>query len=135
MIHEQVYVKVNARVDKGISDLITTLSAFPFIETTESCQGIPGEGEEARSAFVFFVAGNWQTMAKFVFGLLGPRLAEQIGPIVVLSASTNGQGDPLVEMRMPAESVNMVASVINDLKTQSSVHSWEYSCGKSGTLP
>lgn len=133
MKHEQTYVRVNARVDIGIAELVDSLSRFPFVETLESCQGTPGEGEDACPAFVYFVCGRWQGMAEFVFGFLGPKLVDVADSAAMLSASTNGQGDPLVKIKMPAEVVSKVASVINELSVQTNAHSWEYSGDRPGT--
>ena len=72
-------------------------------------------------------------MAEFVFGLLGPKLVDVADSTAMLSASTNGQGDPLVKIKMPAEVVSKVASVINELSVQTNAHSWEFSGDRPGT--
>lgn len=79
--HEQVWVKINAPVDRAIGGLISALSAFPKLQTIESCQG---NGKEA--AWVCFVYGidageAWRELADFVLGYLGPRLAREVGDL------------------------------------------------------
>lgn len=77
--HTQVLVKVYARVDAGISDLISALSLFSTLETIESCQG-----SNQRPAWVCFYHGNywehpWQDLATLVFGYLAPELNRKVG--------------------------------------------------------
>ena len=69
--HTQKWVKVNAPVDEGISDLIEALSMFPRLETIESCQGEP--------AWICFRLGSYQELAEFVCGYFGVGLARLIG--------------------------------------------------------
>lgn len=81
--HEQVYAKVNVQVDQKIVKLVEALSAFPQLETLESCQDIGGH----RSSWVCFRYGtnDWQDISKFVFGHLAPRLDQLVGDDISLS--------------------------------------------------
>ena len=89
--HTQVWVKVNAPVDEGIAELIEALSAFPKLQTFESCQrdaAKPVGGKEGRPAVVFFHYGRHdhahphREIADFVLGYLGPGLMKELGDLV-----------------------------------------------------
>lgn len=49
--HREIPVKVNALVDEGVACLVTALSAFPLVQTTDSCQG---DGPKGAGPSVFF---------------------------------------------------------------------------------
>lgn len=79
MAHTQRWVKVNAPVDAELEELVRVLSAFPRLQTIESCQGT-----EARPAWVCFTYGNswnhpWRELASFVLDYLGPGLMSRVG--------------------------------------------------------
>ena len=77
--HEQTWVKVNARVDTGIAELVRALSRFPKLETIESCQGA-GEAD-ARVLFWYgpYWADPWRGICEFTFGFLMPGLRGLVG--------------------------------------------------------
>lgn len=93
-MHKQTWVKVNAPVDKGIKELVVALSAFPKLQTIESCQG-EGEG-----AWVCFWYGDYwsekphKDLADFVLGYLAPRLHEELGDSIVISIRVDSAGIP-----------------------------------------
>lgn len=89
--HKQVWAKVNAHVDEGIAELIAALSAFPKLQTIESCQGgypRSDADKEGAPAVVFFHYGQhhqthpYQEIADFVLGYLGPELMKELGDLV-----------------------------------------------------
>ncbi len=101
--HKQIWVKVNAPVDEGIAELIEALSAFPKLQTIESCQGNPvgvasAEGGEGAPAVVFFHYGQhdhahpYQDIADFILGYLGPELNKALGDIVRISLHVTDYG-------------------------------------------
>lgn len=62
MVHEQVSVKVNARVDRGIAALVSALNTFSNVITVESC-----EGRDGNDAHVAFLVGNdHRDLAEFI---------------------------------------------------------------------
>jgi hypothetical protein len=74
-IHQQIWVKVNAPVDKNIAKLIQALSLFPKLRTIESCQG---NGKQ--KIWVSFTYGNsWQDLSTFIFNYFGIELTKLLG--------------------------------------------------------
>jgi len=59
--HEQVVVKVNAQVDKGIAPLVEALNGFDGVITLDSCErGVTG------ASYVFFLYGSgWRELGRF----------------------------------------------------------------------
>ena len=111
--HKQVVVKVNAAVDEGIVEVVSALSAFPWVVTVESCQGEPGP--DGRPAGVSFFCGDWRKAAVFVHARLAPALAlPQITH--ALKVYDAGVGNPMVEIEFPAEAAPEVASAIHSLQ-------------------
>ena len=91
--HKQTWVKVNAPVDEGITNLIEALSAFPKLMTTDSCEGgykRSSSDNEGMPAVVFFQYGQddhshtYQELADFVLGYLGPGLIGEMGDLVAV---------------------------------------------------
>lgn len=92
MSHQQVWAKVNVPVDEGVADLVAELSAFPGLQTIESCQRTPTQG-----AWVCFHYGAhwehpWRDLATFVFDYLGPFLAQEIGDLANVTLRVTGCG-------------------------------------------
>ena len=78
-IHTQVWAKVNVPVDKNIKELVEALSAFPKLQTIESCQEIAQD-----KAYVCFYYGDywnhqWNELTDFVLNFLGPRIVNNLG--------------------------------------------------------
>ena len=99
--HKQMWVKVNAHVDEGVAGLVGALSAFPQLQTIESCQGTVPKG-----AWVCFRYGEDRPdacydLAKFVVGYLGPGLAREVGDLadVSISISTWGRAQGEIAVR------------------------------------
>jgi len=99
--HEQVFVRVNAPVDRGAADLVTALSAFPKLQTVESCEDSNGWG------WVTFVYGihperSWEDLAKFVLQFLGPRIVDEPNdPVTLRSHLTSLQNSGADALRLP----------------------------------
>ena len=102
--HRQIWVKVNAPVDCGVSSLVTALSAFAKLQTLESCEDIDGW------AWVTFVYGEhwkkpWQELAEFVLDFLGPGLAQELGDRARLSIHVTEIGLYRAEMAVRSEAI------------------------------
>src|SRR5262245_23864063 len=70
MSHEEVVVKVNAKVDRAVAPLVAALNELPGIITVESC-----EGDAEREAYVsFHVGDDWHDLGEFT-----RRLSEALG--------------------------------------------------------
>ena len=110
--HKQLWVKVNAPVDKGIAELITALSAFPKLQTIESCQGTKGR------AWVWFAYGeDWKELADFVLGFLGPKLAEEFQDRVQITIRIVEAGTIRAEMDLPSDSIPAVVAFLGKFKS------------------
>jgi hypothetical protein len=109
--HEQVWIKVNAPVDKGVADLISALSLFPKVRTIESCQGTKDR------AWVCFIYGeSWKDLSEFVLGFLGPRLMQEFGDRVDLSIRVAEAGTIRAEMELSSASIPTVVRFIRGLQ-------------------
>ena len=114
-MHKQTWVKVNAPVDERIRELIEALSAFPKLQTIESCQG-----DENTGAWVAFWYGeywdtSWNELAIFVLGYLGPKLMSELGDRVSLSIQVNSAGLPLGELTVRPGAITRTARLLRDL--------------------
>ena len=89
-IHKQTWAKVNAPVDEGVKDLVEALSAFPKLQTIESCQG-DGEGQWVG---FWYGDGDCRELADFVLGFLAPTLHKEVGDGVVISIQIDSAGVP-----------------------------------------
>lgn len=110
-IHEQVWVKVNAQVDKGIAPLIEALSELPQVRTIESCEGNGG------SAWVAFDAGEteWEPLARIVLERIGPPLASSFGDRVSLMVTVSPGGLYRAEMTVSKAVIPAVSKAIKQL--------------------
>lgn len=68
-IHEQVWVKVNAEVDKGMARIVAALSSLDGLRTLQSC-----EHSQDNESYVHFWYGSWEQTADLVFGKIVPAL-------------------------------------------------------------
>jgi hypothetical protein len=115
--HEQVWVKVNAPVDRGAGLLITALSAFPKLQTLESCEDLDGW------AWVTFVYGEhwkrpWNDLAKFVLGFLGPALAKELGDRVRMSVQVTEAGLYRAEMAVQTAAIPATIKLLAKLSAK-----------------
>lgn len=110
-IHQQVWVKVNAQVDKGMAPLIEALSAFPGVRTVESCEG------NAETAWVAFDCGEqeWEALARLVLADLGPALAEEFGDRLSLTVTVTSGGLYRAEMTLAKAVIPAVSKSLRQL--------------------
>ncbi len=106
--HQQVSVKVNAQVDRGIAELISSLSDFPELRTLESCE------RDNDWAWVCFVYGTdgWRSLAKFVFDTVGPPLVSKFGDRVNLNIGITEAGDYRAEMTVNKGVISAVSKAV-----------------------
>ncbi len=110
-IHPQVWVKVNAQVDRGIAPLIEALSAYPGVRTLESCEG---NGDTAWVAFDFG-EGDWKPLAKLVLKELGPALMRDFGDRVSLNVTVTEGGLYRAEMTLAKAVISAVSKSVRQL--------------------
>lgn len=110
-IHQQAWVKVNTRVDRGVAELIHALSAFPELRTLESCE------TNAESAWVCFDYGDggWKPLAEFVFNMMGPTLMSNFGDRVSLSLGIQESGEYRAEMTVNKSIISAVSETIKQI--------------------
>lgn len=113
--HEQVFVKVNAPVDRGAASLISALSAFPKLQTVESCEDING------SAWVTFIYGDneekpWQELADFVLDFLGPQVVSSLGDRVTISIVITEAGLYRAEMAVRVAAIPATVKLLTKLR-------------------
>ncbi len=113
--HRQTWIKVNAPVDVAISDLVSTLNAFPRLQTIESCQGSANV-----SAWICFCYGEhwrhpWQELVDFVFGYLGPGLARQIGDAASVMVRVTESGRVQGELTVRPDAIDVTTKALKRL--------------------
>ena len=128
MAHRQVWVKVNARVDEGMAEIIRLLNTIPGLQTLDSCQG----ELNGRPAHVFFTYGDWRRLGAFVFDKLAPRLDAVPGETAATIEMFNGSL-PTGRLSFNAEATPLVASALKDLLTND--HSYVSAGGTLDTVP
>ncbi len=116
--HEQVWVKVNAPVDRGVAELVQALSVFPRLRTVESCEG------NGDWAWVCFVYGrphdeSWKELAQFVLGEIGPRLVGELGDRVNISVQMTEAGQYRAEMAVRKAAIPAAVKLLGTLGTES----------------
>lgn len=92
MKHQEIPIKVNAWVDRGVAPLVEAMNCFKTIWTTDSCQG---NGQFARVHFAF--CGSNDEFAAFIEMLsrgLGDRM-ESDGDYRITLEWTPGAERPL----------------------------------------
>ncbi len=125
--HTQVWVKVNAPVDRGLEALISALSTFPELQTFESC-----EGDDHTPAWVGFTYGRdqhqqWHGIAEFALGFLGPGLAREVGDSASISVRVDDFGLAMGEISVRP---GMIPEVTRALVTL--YRGWSGHGGRSG---
>lgn len=91
-IHDQIWVKVNAQVDKELAELVSALNMVSELHTVASCQGGKIEGRSGTAnAYIYFYYGDWQQISELAFDEMAPALS-RIGSIQVDRAGTS---DPM----------------------------------------
>ena len=107
--HEEVWVKVNASVDRGIAPVVALLNEIDGLQTLDSCQGTPGE----KPAHVYFHYGDWKCIGHFVFEVLAPKLALEASDIGTASVEVFNGSIPMGKLSFEPEATEVVASVLN----------------------
>ncbi len=121
MPHRQVWTTVNAPVDAGVLDLVKALSAFPKLETIESCQG-----DSISGSWICFRYGNywnnsWKELSEFVLVFLGPGLAAKIGDRARVSIHVTECGNIQGELSVQAGAVKLAVSALRQLRRNYSI--------------
>ena len=114
-MHRQTWAKVNAPVDKRIRELVEALSAFPELQTIESCQRDKDTGAWVSFWYGDYWDNSWNALAAFVLGYLGPKLTCELGDRVTLSIQVNSAGLPLGELIVRPGAITRTARLLRDL--------------------
>lgn len=77
--HRQAWAKVNAPVDEGVRGIVEALSAFPSLETVESCQGRETSGPWVCFRYGCYWEHPWRDLSEFVLGYMAPELTRIVG--------------------------------------------------------
>ena len=99
-------------MDTGIKDLVDALSAFPQLQTIESCQG-----DSEHEAWVCFYYGMhpWRDLAKFLLGYLGPRLSREVGDRANVSIQVTESGQVRGELAIRPGATRVVIKALKGL--------------------
>ena len=113
--HAQKWVKVNAPVDAELEELVRVLSAFPRLQTIESCQA-----NDTRPPWVCFTYGNswkhpWRELASFALGYLGPGLMSRIGDRADLVLRITTMGKVHAELTVRPGAMRQTVKALRDL--------------------
>ena len=133
--HEQVWVTVNAPVDKGVSGIISALSEFAGLETVESC-----ESDIERRSWVCFRYGPywkhpWRALADFVLGYMAPGLVAAVGDDANVRIQVTASGQIFGELSVRPGATHRVEMALHQLARDhpSRRRSSGYCDGTSGT--
>ncbi len=137
-MHEQIMVKVNTLIDKGIAGIVSALSDFPNLETVESC-----EGNEECGPWVCFRYGTyWKhpycELANFVLGFVAPHLSKAVGDDATVRIQATPAGNIYGELFVRPGAASRVEAALRDLSQSFNAcqhRNWECCGGKFGTLP
>ena len=134
--HEQIWIKVNVPVDKGVSGIVAALSGFPGLETVESCEGDNNYGPWVCFRFGRYWEHPWRELASFVLGYMAPRLMDSVGDDANVRIQTTPSGQIFGELSVRPGAVSRVETALRELNRDFSVcrrHSSEYCGDRSGT--
>ena len=109
--HEQVWVKVNAPVDRGIARVVSALNRMEGLRTIDSCEGISG----AKQAHIYFNYGDWRQIGELVFDRIGPALWGKLGDEAIVSLEIFNESEPLGKLSFDKEATDVVASLLDEL--------------------
>lgn len=110
--HEQVWVKVNAPVDRGIAQVVTALSKLNDLQAVDSCQGEPNGG---KAAHVYFYYRDWRSIGELVFERIEPALHAKVGSAATVSVEVFNGSNPMGKLSFDAEATDMVASALDQI--------------------
>ncbi len=112
-MHHETFVKVNARVDRNIAELVSALSEIDGLETIESCEGDP----ERKPAFVIFRYGSWRDCGEFLFDKMLTAMDADLRADVSLSLVGYDSADCLGRISLPPEAVGPITRVVRSVRT------------------
>ena len=108
--HRQTFVKVNAPVDEGIAELISTLSEIEGLETLESC-----EGDFETDAFIVFRLGDWRKCGALLFEGFLPLMSPDLRSAVSLSLRAYDTDNALASISLDASAVRPMTDCVRRL--------------------
>jgi len=109
--HEQVWIKVNTRVDRGIARVVSALNCLDGLQTVDSCEGIA----KYKPAHVYFYYGDWHQIGTLVFDRIGPALWGRLGNEAIVSLEVFNDSAPMGKLSFDKEATNVVASILEEL--------------------
>jgi hypothetical protein len=108
--HPQTWIKVNTEVDCALAEAVAALNSIEGLQTLQSCQGERGE----RPAYIYFSFGEWQSLCRFVFDGMAPRLKGLFGEDIQLEVIAC-EGRPFAKMSFSAEALTQVTSALKEV--------------------
>jgi hypothetical protein len=109
--HEQVWVKVNTLVDRGIARIVSILNSVEGLQTLDSCEGISG----SKPAHVYFNCGPWENLGQLMFDRIGPVLWRHFGRDALVSVEMFNGSEPMGKLTFDKEATDVVASLLDHL--------------------
>ena len=109
-MHTQMWVKVNAPVDKGVAELVAVLNSVEGLETLQSCQGDAGKCD----GYVYFAFGDWRKMCEFVFRRIGPILKNRLDEDANLTVRVTSADEPMAKLSFKAEAIGVIVSALKE---------------------
>jgi hypothetical protein len=113
-MHEKVWTKVNAQVDAGVVRIVEALSAFPTLQTFESCEGTT-DGVWICFSYGDSWESSWHAAAEFIFDFFAPRLFEKVADAASVVMRPRGNGRLLIDLTVRRSSAESVQAAINEL--------------------
>jgi hypothetical protein len=104
--HEQIWVKVNAQVDKNIANIVTALNMVNGLLTLDSCEG------DEDWAYVYFRYGDYKKICDFLFGNLFSNLTKKYGEDLILSVEVRNDLEPIGKISFRKELTNKLHEAI-----------------------
>jgi hypothetical protein len=104
--HEQVFVKVNAPVDKGMARIVEALSSIEGLQTLQSC-----ECSQSEESYIHFWYGSWEQASRLVFEKIIPAL-ESIGVSAVGSVEIFNGSAPTARIGFSAAALEKATAAI-----------------------
>lgn len=116
--HEQIWVKVNVPVDKGVSGIVSILSLFPSLETVESCEHALDRGPWVCFRYGAYWEHPWRDLAEFVFGYMAPHLLQSVGDAANVRVQATPGGQFFGELSVRPEAVPEVETALRELASR-----------------
>lgn len=115
--HNQVIIKVNTFVDKGIAEVVSVLNQIDSVITFSSCEGRDGRNQE--DAHVYFYYGypfepDYHKIVSFAAKLAKVLAANDSYDTDIALEWTGDKETPFISIRMPPEQIHTVAMILND---------------------